>query len=182
MALKKFLRYSLVIIFLILGLYFIISGKSIFHLLPLPEHQIDQCHIPGSNEIIRIYQGNLGETVDYWYVVTYQQNFIASEKTIVETYSGPDFKKVNCLTNSIILIPQYWGGKPYIVQNELIRASLTKKPIGFDGGNPTDIAPTLFFSRVIKLLLGTCVTVIGVVQIIKINSTEKILRTSTIKS
>jgi hypothetical protein len=165
LRIKNYFGVSISVIFLSAGLFLILSGKNVLHLLPFPEHEIAHCHIPGTNEVIRIYQGNLGETVDYWYVVTYQQTFITSEKTIIESDGGPDFKKVNCLTNTIELIPQYWWGKPYVLQNDLIRSSLIKKPIGFDLGNPSNIAPSTPVGRLLKVLLGAIITLIGVVII-----------------
>jgi hypothetical protein len=181
LLIKKILRYSLGIIFLISGLFLIISGKNILHLLPLPEQEVAHCHIPSTNEVIRIYQGNLGATVDYWYVVTYQQNFITSEKTILRSYGGPDFMKINCLTDAIELIPQYWWGKPYVLQNELIRSSLIEQPIGFDLGNHSDIAPSSPVGRLLKVLLGTLITLIGVLIIKRIRFQDELVHSSVTK-
>lgn len=154
-------RLSFGAILLAGGLWLILSGKSILHLLPLPEMEIGHCRIPGTGAVIRLYEGNLGATTSYWYTVTYQQNYFASEQTIFSSYGEPWYMGMNCQPAEAELIPPSGDFKPYVIPYDVIQGNLVRDPISFHDGNAGKVGPSGPIDRVVKILFGACILPFG---------------------
>lgn len=97
---------------------------------PSMEEEQSSCTL-ANGQVLRLYKGGGGATVDYWYTATAEGSLFEREKQIVFAYSSPVLSSLSCEDNrariegsavSLLLGPeevaalrksprQYWKGK-----------------------------------------------------------------------
>ncbi|WP_044207416.1 hypothetical protein [Coleofasciculus chthonoplastes] len=90
-----------------------------------------QCQIPSTEAIIRLYQGNGGATVAYWYSVTFDHGKFPGEKQIFHAYAYPSIQSIDCHTDGITV---FTDEQDFNLTLEQIKNQLIKQPIGFYKG------------------------------------------------
>lgn len=124
---------------------------------PQLETLMMQCQIPSTEAVIRLYQGNAGATVAYWYSVTFDNGKFPTEKQIFHTYAYPSIQSIDCRPDEVTVLAdeQSWTFSLKEIKNQLIN-----QPIGFYRGEPQQksIQPL----RILTLSFGVLLELISV--------------------
>lgn len=124
---------------------------------PQLETLMMQCQIPSTEAVIRLYQGNGGATVAYWYSVTFDNGKFPTEKQIFHTYAYPSIQSIDCRPDEVTVLAdeQSWTFSIKEIKNQLIN-----QPIGFYRGEPQQksIQPL----RILTLSFGVLLELISV--------------------
>jgi hypothetical protein len=136
-----------------------LSGRGILGHLPGAEVVIDQCTLPGGARV-RLDEGNLGATTPFWYLATLQESFFASERRFLQIYGQPLLSSVRCSGEYVDLLDL--GGEVELsVSLERIDQELLDEPLGLHYGEPADADPSGPVPRLLGLLCGTPLLLLG---------------------
>jgi hypothetical protein len=137
----------------ILGVWLLLPGRNAFG-NPRYEELIEQCVIPGSSAIVRLYEGNAHATVGFWYSVTFQESSSHRERQFFYTYSHPAIYGIECKEDSVEIAT----GQTKIIPISQITDQLTRRPLGIRAGEEeyATIQPLRLFSMIVGVtMLGT---------------------------
>jgi len=93
----------LALLLAILGIKLLLPDRNVWG-NPQLETLMMQCQIPSTEAIIRLYQGNGGATVAYWYSVTFDNGKFLGEKQIFHTYAYPSIKSIDCRADGVTVL------------------------------------------------------------------------------
>lgn len=127
------------LVLIALGLYFLVPGRNAFG-NPLFERELQRCSIPGSSEVLRLYEGNGGATTAFWYTVTFDGGWLSRERQIFYSYGNPEVKRIACREDAVDLILEE-GEPPESLPLQKVRRELRSRPIALSMGHPFQRVP-----------------------------------------
>ena len=146
----------LALVLAILGVKLLLPDRNVWG-NPQFETLMMQCQIPSTEAIIRLYQGNGGATVAYWYSVTFDYGKFLGEKQIFYAYAYPSIQSIDCRADEVTVLAdeQSWTFSLKEIKNQLIN-----QPIGFYKGETQQksIQPL----RILTLSFGVLLELISV--------------------
>lgn len=163
----RLLKGFLALILIASGLYLLLPGRNVFG-NPAFEREFQRCSVPGSGEVVRLYEGNGGATTAFWYTVTFDEGWLARERQIFFAYGSPEIKRVVCRGDAVDLVLEEGLESPEILPLEKIRRELQYHPEALSMGKtfrPVSNPLRLLSIGAGVLLLGVGVLVgIGLVR------------------
>src|SRR5688500_4068519 len=75
-------------------IWFAVPGRNQYG-NPSMEEEQSSCTL-ANGQVLRLYKGGGGATVDYWYTVTAEGGLFEREKQIVFAYSSPALSSLSC--------------------------------------------------------------------------------------
>lgn len=69
---------------------------------PALEELLDSCSL-GAKALVKLYRGNAGATVAYWYSVTAQGSHRGAERQVLFSYSAPAFQSLRCQDERVVV-------------------------------------------------------------------------------
>jgi hypothetical protein len=84
--------------------------------------------IPGTDSVVRLYQGNGGATVSFWYSVTFRESLLQWERQFFYSYSYPSVRVIECHKDGVELVLDSAGTSRTIPIAE-IKGELMKHPL-----------------------------------------------------
>src|SRR5512135_1241381 len=96
-------RSALALLFLSVSLLLIFTGtllvdpgnNPLANIRPF-DTLIDQCEVPGTSSIIRLYRRNVAAFDDYSWLVTYQDSSTNWERELILSYGSPAIETLAC--------------------------------------------------------------------------------------
>lgn len=98
---------------------------------PAIEDLMEQCVLPATGAVIRLYRGNGGATTAFSYSVTYQ-SVSQPERQFFYAYSDPSVDQIECHDAEVTLIST--DANPRTITASQITGTLIKQPIGYYRG------------------------------------------------
>ena len=148
--------------FLCCGGWLAFSGRGVLGHLPGAETVIDSCQ-SSRGETIRLYEGNLGATTAYWYRVTLQSSFFATERRFFQAYSRPVIESVDCLEDSVALRGPH-GRTEFTFSLSQVSSQLLAEPLSFYYGEPAEPRASSPAPRLLGLCCGSPLILIGLLS------------------
>lgn len=146
----------LALLLAILGVKLLLPDRNVWG-NPQFETLMMQCQIPSTEAIIRLYQGNGGATVAYWYSVTFDDGKFPGEKHIFYAYAYPSIKSIDCRADRVAVLADE---QKFNFTIEQIKNKLINQPIGFYRGEPKQKAIQPL--RILMLSFGVLLELISV--------------------
>jgi hypothetical protein len=143
------------------GSLLVLSGRGLLGHLPGAEVVIDECRSAGGGTV-RLYEGNLGATTSYWYLATLQPGFFSAERDFFQAYGWPAIGAVECQGGEIELLGAD-GQVEFSFGIDRIRAELLEEPLSLYDGEPAEGRPSGPLPRVLGLLCGSPLMLVGAV-------------------
>jgi hypothetical protein len=137
---------------LTLAVLLLTPGRNTFG-NPAYEQLIDECAIPGSDSVVRLYEGNGHATVSFWYSVTFQKAQSYQEKQFFYTYSYPAIGAITCHTDTVEILSD-WSTTIRAIPVSEITGELMKRPIGLRTGQKEQASLQPLRCLAIALALG----------------------------
>jgi len=130
------------------GVKLLLPERNVFG-NPQSETLMTQCQMHSTGATVRLYQGNGGATVAYWYSITFWQGKFSREKQIFYTYGFPRIKSIACRNDRVAVLTDE---QTFNLTLEQITNKLIDQPIGFYKGQEqkASIQPL----RVLTLIFG----------------------------
>ena len=147
-------RWMIATIVLGLGIWFLIPGRNIAG-NPQSEILIDECVAVESGERIRLYRGDGGATVAYWYSLTMDPGMFARERQFFYAYSSPQIDNLRCENGEVTLVGL---SQSFSFPVEKIYREMFDRPMILYRGQPDDVSNGL---RVVTVCLGLVLSIIG---------------------
>jgi hypothetical protein len=151
---KDILRGLIATFMLGLGICLMLPGRNMAG-NPQSETLLDQCEIAGSGETIRLYRGDGGATVAYWYSATMDSGLFARERQFFFAYSSPQIENVRCLNRQVTLVGL---DQSFSFPIEKLSAEMFDKPMLLYRGQPSDVRNNL---RAASIGLGLVLSITG---------------------
>lgn len=90
----RFRKVAVVLVVLVLALWFLLPGRNQYG-NPSMEQQASSCSC-ADGLIIRLYKGEEGATVAFWYTVTAEGGLFEREQQILFAYDSPVISNLSC--------------------------------------------------------------------------------------
>jgi hypothetical protein len=126
---------ALAIVLMVLAAWMAWPSRNV-HGNPDMETLTAACHTAAGVEA-RLYEGNGGATVAYWYTVTARGASLGGERQIFFSYRSPVVDRITCPGDGIVL----WSGESSIASlSGAGLAAATDRPIQYWSGQRTDVS------------------------------------------
>jgi hypothetical protein len=100
-SLPRLLRWSSALGLCALGIYFLLPSRNLFG-NPADERELQHCNLADGAEV-RLYEGNGGATMAFWYTVTHARGWREPERQIFYAYGYPEIRGVACQSDAVVL-------------------------------------------------------------------------------
>lgn len=132
---KNIAKGIIATVLLVLGFWFLVPGRNVAG-NPHLETLIDECEVVGSEERIRLYEGNGGATGAFWYSATIDPGMFALERQFFFSYSSPQIEHAQCKEHEVRLVGPT---QSFAFHVKKIYDELLDNPVNFYRGEPSNV-------------------------------------------
>jgi hypothetical protein len=155
-SLPRLLRWSSALGFCALGIYLLLPARNLFG-NPADERELQHCNLADGAEV-RLYEGNGGATVAYWYTVTHSRGWREPERQIFYAYGYPEIRGIACRPGAVALtLSDDSGERQELLSLAQIRRELRHRPVTLSRGERLEgrgLRPVSLGLGLLLLLIG----------------------------
>jgi len=116
-----------------LGIYLLLPPRNLFG-NPADERELQHCTLADGAEV-RLYQGNGGATVAFWYTVTHARGWREPERQIFYAYGYPEIRGIACRPDGVgLTLLDGSGERQETLPLARIRRELRGRPVTLSQG------------------------------------------------
>ena len=157
-------KLSIVLLFLPLilcGVWQIFLGLGLTGATFWPlDIKIDECKIPNTTAIVRLYTGGFHATAPYWFSLTYKEGLLAPSRSFYNLYGSGGINSIECTQNEVIA--NRGGGNFEYFDVELIREELVHIPISYNKFELVEPGRSTPWFRIVLLLSGSMFVTVAI--------------------
>jgi hypothetical protein len=129
----RLLRWTAALSLCALGIYLLWPPRNLFG-NPADEKLLQRCTLTDGAEV-RLYQGNGGATVAFWYTVTHARGWREPERQIFYAYGYPEIRGIACRPDGVALtLADGLGERRESLSLARVRGELRRRPVTLSRG------------------------------------------------